>query len=94
MRERCGAISRRNTSLPPPGLEWVATLSVCVGYRACADAFSVRLITPPAIKRRHVTTGAEVLRPMIGESTSDHWTSDQEVLRTSHQTKVSLPRPI
>src|SRR6476620_7138521 len=23
MRDRCGAIERRKTSLPPPGLEWV-----------------------------------------------------------------------
>src|SRR5258705_7270058 len=27
MRERCGAIVRRNTSLPPPGLEWVTRVT-------------------------------------------------------------------
>src|SRR6058998_611364 len=31
MRERCGAIDRRKTSLPPPGLEWV--MSVTTGVR-------------------------------------------------------------
>ena len=25
--ERCGTISRRNTSLPPPGLEWVTSVT-------------------------------------------------------------------
>ena len=67
-RDRCGAISRRNTSLPPPGLEWVATLRICFGYRACASAFSAKPMADPAMSRRQVTAVApEVCRRMIGE---------------------------
>src|SRR5215470_11916977 len=32
MRERCGAIDRRNTSLPPPGLEWVMSVTTVVRF--------------------------------------------------------------
>jgi len=32
MRERCGAIERRKTSLPPPGLEWVMSVTTVVRF--------------------------------------------------------------
>src|SRR5678809_459942 len=32
MRERCGAIDRRKTSLPPPGLEWVTSVTTWVRF--------------------------------------------------------------
>src|SRR4051794_24953392 len=35
--------SRRNTSLPPPGLEWVTSVTLLCGYglAACADAVDI-----------------------------------------------------
>jgi hypothetical protein len=59
-RVKCGTISRRNTSLPPPGLECV-TSATTPPLESFARAHAVKLATA-------ITTATRRIRPLTPES--------------------------
>jgi hypothetical protein len=62
MRERCGAIERRKTSLPPPGLEWVISVTTGVRLFPTHDTAVVRVArVKMRICARDLVTSAEYM---------------------------------